>query len=494
MKKMFVVALLYSMLFSAVNAEEVTIEEKITGLYVAFFNRAADEGGLTYWTNRGNSSSNQSNVLKELAAGFALHPSFERAYGALNNRSFVEEIYKNALGREGDAPGVAYWSGRLDLPEDDPNYLSRSDFVSVFVEAALTFDRNDPQYASLSEEDLNAAQLRHDLLANKAEVGLAFTHQLGTLSNVSEEHQNDPESDPAYLASIMIIAAVTENPSTVTDVLHFLSDAQEGANNPVRIINHTYKRMFITNNADRIIIENTNDPADYGYDVFFQLTYAIRGELAYGESSQIIMSDGEREIYAGKHTEGRGTYGLDCRRIGGYGDHNTWLTNDRVSYACAIGGTRYDINIILEKGKEYQFFVRYFQDGKMTGESDIQAVLAYEDKMIDFDNLHGFLSLDALNGRTFHEVNERQQVKWETEITFDTLIENQKSASIDFRGFDCGGELIYSHQKNEGYFFQEVLTYGNCISGCKMWIKGDGSEYKEFCDNKLTHFGHMSDI
>ena len=206
------------------NAREVTFEAKITGLYVAFFNRAADEGGLTYWTQKGNTAQQNgdtvSNVLKELAAGFAQHPSFTRAYGDMDNQEFVEAVYRNTLGREGDAQGVSYWTGLLN------GGMSRSDFVSIFVEAALTFDRNDPQYADLSEEDLNAAQLRQDLISNKVEAALAFTHQLGVLSNVSEEHQNDPENDPAYLASIKIISGVTEENSTVETVLSFLESIE----------------------------------------------------------------------------------------------------------------------------------------------------------------------------------------------------------------------------------------------------------------------------
>jgi len=104
MKKMLTILfVLYTVFLSAANAEvAVSLEEKITGLYIAFFNRAADEGGLTYWTNRGSSSPNQSTVLKELAAGFAEHPSFERAYGALDNKAFVESVYRNTLGRDGD--------------------------------------------------------------------------------------------------------------------------------------------------------------------------------------------------------------------------------------------------------------------------------------------------------------------------------------------------------------------------------------------------------
>ena len=52
MKKMFIaMSLLFSLMVTSVNAAEVsvTVEAKITGLYVAFFNRAADQKGLDYW-------------------------------------------------------------------------------------------------------------------------------------------------------------------------------------------------------------------------------------------------------------------------------------------------------------------------------------------------------------------------------------------------------------------------------------------------------------
>ncbi len=226
MKKLLLIVLItMSVLSSAVSAREVSIEERITGLYVAYFNRAGDQEGVNWWKGLGEEAEAEGNsaseVLKELSFNFSQHPSFARAYGDMDNQEFVEAVYRNTLGREGDAPGVAYWSGRLNLPLSDPNYLSRSDFVSIFVEAALTFNRDDPQYEGLSQEDLDAAQLRQDLITNKVEAALAFTHQLGNLSNV-EDNQN-PESDPAYLASIKIISEVTEKHETVEDVLAFLS-------------------------------------------------------------------------------------------------------------------------------------------------------------------------------------------------------------------------------------------------------------------------------
>ena len=128
MKKLLILTLLLiQMIAGTLQAKEVTLEEKISGLYIAFFNRAADEKGLDYWKHKGESAPDPAAVLKELAAGFATHPSFDRAYGELDNKRFVEAVYRNALGREGDAEGVNYWTGRLNLPEGDYGYLSRSD-------------------------------------------------------------------------------------------------------------------------------------------------------------------------------------------------------------------------------------------------------------------------------------------------------------------------------------------------------------------------------
>jgi hypothetical protein len=151
------ILMLLVMATSVYAAKEVLLEDKITGLYIAYFNRAADYKGLSYWREKGKKAEqngeNVSSVLKKLSSGFAQHPSFARAYGDMDNQTFVEAVYRNTLGREGDAQGVAYWTALLN------NGLSRSDFVSIFVEAALTFDRNDPQYSNLSREELDAAQL-----------------------------------------------------------------------------------------------------------------------------------------------------------------------------------------------------------------------------------------------------------------------------------------------------------------------------------------------
>ena len=60
MKKIFIIlSLLFSLTLTSANAVEVTQEAKITGLYVAFFNRAADQEGLEYWTNTADNVAKQ---------------------------------------------------------------------------------------------------------------------------------------------------------------------------------------------------------------------------------------------------------------------------------------------------------------------------------------------------------------------------------------------------------------------------------------------------
>jgi len=221
MKKLLIlITLLFSIAATSINAKEITMEEKITGLYVAFFNRAADYDGLRHWIIRGESAKKNgedvSNILKELSAGFATHPLFMLTYKHLTNTEFVNTIYQNVLGRDGDPDGLAYWTDLLNSGS-----ISRSDMISLFVEASLTWE-ND---GTLPPDVAAAAQLRQDLITNKVTVALAFTHQLREKSNI-EDKQN-PENDPAYKASVKIISRVTEDPTTVTITITFLNTIRD---------------------------------------------------------------------------------------------------------------------------------------------------------------------------------------------------------------------------------------------------------------------------
>lgn len=194
-----------------VNARQISIEQKITGLYVGYFSRAADKNGLDFWKDRASLSTNSSDTLKELSAGFAEHPLFVSTYAHLNHRAFVESIYQNTLGNAGDSEGIDFWTEGLKRG------LKRSDMVALFIETSL---EGDLEKLSLSKEELETAHNRQNFITNKVNVAVKFTNLLSYHTNI--EDSNNPENDPAYLASVKIIVDVTEDISTLNTNIAFL--------------------------------------------------------------------------------------------------------------------------------------------------------------------------------------------------------------------------------------------------------------------------------
>jgi hypothetical protein len=81
-------------------------------LYKAAFNRAPDEGGMGYWLAQKDGGSN---IVTNIAQGFVNAPEFVAKYGANpTNADYVNKLYQNVLGREGEAGGVAYWNQELN--------------------------------------------------------------------------------------------------------------------------------------------------------------------------------------------------------------------------------------------------------------------------------------------------------------------------------------------------------------------------------------------
>jgi Tol biopolymer transport system component len=99
----------------------------VARLYSAAFLRAPDSGGLRYWIGRRNHGF----TLSRMASVFAASSEFRTRYGALSNRDFVTRVYRNVLGRDADAGGLAYWTDRLDR-----RITTRGDLIVSFSEAS----------------------------------------------------------------------------------------------------------------------------------------------------------------------------------------------------------------------------------------------------------------------------------------------------------------------------------------------------------------------
>jgi len=208
---------------------------KVAALYVAFFMRAPDVNGMSYWKGAAQASGlGDLALMQAMAAGFAGHPSFTSIYGALNDAAYVDAIYLNVGGKPADAAGRGYWLGRLEAG------LSRSALVAEFVFYLLEltepmlqdmFIRGEITFAELQD-----ALARRARMANRSEVAFAFVDALGPASNLLPG--TDPmnpaslQQDPAYRASQNIIRSVTAEPGTKSAPLAYLAGSPtiEGIN------------------------------------------------------------------------------------------------------------------------------------------------------------------------------------------------------------------------------------------------------------------------
>ncbi len=270
------------------NRLEISLKQKIVGLYVAYFNRASDWEGLQYWSSRGD---NEESTLQELSAGFAEHEVFITTYSKLDNQAFVEAIYRNVLGNMGDNEGINYWTEYLNSGR------SRSDMVSDFVEISLSVELTAENFPTLTTPELSIAQERQDLITNKVTVSLYFTTVFKEKSNI--ENIDTPQSDPAYKASIKIIENITKDFRTVSEAKRYI-DTLITKDNPISIINGTQNKDTTTYTpnypTDEHTIQKALDNGSYDY-VINQL---INNRTAYSDMSSDEVNMNIAGAYVGQ--------------------------------------------------------------------------------------------------------------------------------------------------------------------------------------------------
>jgi uncharacterized protein DUF4214 len=97
-------------------------------LYGAAFDRAADAPGLGYWTEKLDAGTS----LKAVAESFLTSDELVFHFGAAHDSaSFVSDLYETALHREADAAGLAHWADLLDS-----HTLDRADLLVAFSQSA----------------------------------------------------------------------------------------------------------------------------------------------------------------------------------------------------------------------------------------------------------------------------------------------------------------------------------------------------------------------
>lgn len=91
------------------SLEGPQLSDQIRRLYLAYFDREPDPGGLREWMvarARGGS-------LQGVSSAFAASTEFQNEYGSLSDEEFVELVYLNVLGRPAEPAGRTFWLGQL---------------------------------------------------------------------------------------------------------------------------------------------------------------------------------------------------------------------------------------------------------------------------------------------------------------------------------------------------------------------------------------------
>jgi len=284
-----------ALLPNLLEAKEVSVEEKIEALYIAYFNRAGDKNGVEYWKNEALNAQKEGksggDVLKKLSKSFSGNEVYIKTYSHLSNQEFVELIYKNVLGKNGDKDGIAYWKKQLD------NGMSRSDMVAAFVEASLTADINKKNFPNLSDAELAIAQKRQDYLSNKVKVAQAFTNKLGALTNIKNGIK-DVTSAPEYLASINIIKKVNDDPNSLKEAIEYINSLSVNESAISNILNGWNKPPVAKNKSVKVDSNSTVtvdlktlifDPDGLGDIVSVTIDSSkTKGKVSYDEKSKVL--------------------------------------------------------------------------------------------------------------------------------------------------------------------------------------------------------------
>ncbi len=103
-----------------------SVEDRIIELYSAYFNRAADKKGFSFWKKSFNRyysegdnikliAEKESNALQKITNDMANADEYKALYPETQSSvNFIKDIYTNLLGRRTDSAGLAFWANHLD--------------------------------------------------------------------------------------------------------------------------------------------------------------------------------------------------------------------------------------------------------------------------------------------------------------------------------------------------------------------------------------------
>lgn len=100
-----------------INASaDLTVNQQITAIYVAYYDRAPDPAGLQFWVDQHESGRSLAQIATDFSG--AAETKDKYAYfstpALVSADAFITGVYSNLFGRTPDSAGLDFWSDQLE--------------------------------------------------------------------------------------------------------------------------------------------------------------------------------------------------------------------------------------------------------------------------------------------------------------------------------------------------------------------------------------------
>lgn len=186
------------------TTQQETYHNQVAELYIVFFGRAPDAEGMSHWVR---ALSHGAATMNDLADEFARSAEYREMYGDLSTITYgqaeasqaIHRFYKNALAREPDADGLAFWLNKLKQGH------SFADIAVGKIETAFAGgDNSHPEDTAI--------------VRNKVEIAKYVALELGTsATHVVARAFDGVTSDPASVRAMQdkLFAQADSEPKTL---------------------------------------------------------------------------------------------------------------------------------------------------------------------------------------------------------------------------------------------------------------------------------------
>lgn len=188
-----------------------TNTDLIQQLYVAYYNRPADTGGLAFWVGKLDAGVS----LDAVSKAFNSAKEYTDMYNGKNAESIVDTVYMNLFGRHAEQGGLNFWAPKVAAGQAGlPGGITTADLVKFIGAGAIDAD-GKPNADGIA-------------LANKATAAAAFTADLLLPGNEAARlaYANDNAAGRTF------VAGVTDDASLATAITNVHAATQSSIPTP----------------------------------------------------------------------------------------------------------------------------------------------------------------------------------------------------------------------------------------------------------------------